>query len=313
MLTASVVVCTYKPDDGLLPTIEALLAQASPGGRLELVIVAYDPAPSFARVRKMVDSLKNAKIVEDPGTGLSLARNLGVHHSTGDLVAFVDDTAIAEPGWLEAVTRAFEANGCDALGGEIAPEWEGELPRWFDPLFEVSIGAKRAMARGLMAFPETPFGANMAFRREVFTTYGMFDTRLGRVPGSQLSNEEVELCYRIYAGGGTIFFEPSARVRHRVPRSRVNLRYARRRAYWQGVSRIRMYRVMGRPPPPLAETTLALLKHSVDGLHNLLDPRRRARAEYIALSRIGELVEDFRPGQGRPNFAIPDLRGLYEE
>ncbi len=301
----SVIVCTSRPGPDVVPTLEALFAQQSRGGEPEIVLVVHAPTEPFSQFLERRGGRANVKVLSDPGIGLSRARNLGFRACTGEIVAFLDDTATPEPAWLEVLEATFDKVGCDALGGEVVPVWDRPLPRWFDPLLEISIGARRSMNRGFLSFPETPFGANMAFRRETLARHGPFEERLGRAPGSMMSNEEVALCYRIYAAGGRIFFEPAVCVHHRVPGYRVSKRYAWLRAYWQGVSRVRMYRALGWTPPPVPESFVAFVKHAAAAVRHAGNPRLRMRAEVIALTRVGELVEDFRLEGGKPNFAFP--------
>ena len=43
--------------------------------------------------------------------GLSGGKNTGAATATGDIVAFLDDDAVAEPGWLEALEEGFQRPG----------------------------------------------------------------------------------------------------------------------------------------------------------------------------------------------------------
>jgi GT2 family glycosyltransferase len=67
---------------------------------------------------------------------------------------------------------------------------------------------------------EPPFGANMAFRKEVFDRYGGFRTDLGRSGTNMLSNEDTELGRRLFAAGQRLRYEPSALTYHPVEESR---------------------------------------------------------------------------------------------
>lgn len=307
MPKSSIIVCSYAADVSLLPTIDALAGQTSRKGDPEIVIVTQKPAASFATVKSRFATSARVRIIEDSGVGLSRARNEGIRNSTGDILAFVDDSAIPEAGWLEAMENAFDENECDCVGGAIIPRWEVPPPPWFRPEFEESIGGKLIRDRGRLIFPETPHGGNIAFRRTTFAKYGLFDTRLGRTPDSLLSNEEVELCHRIYAGGGKILFEPSARVDHQVPRSRMTKRYARRRQYWQGVSRVRTCRALAQPPPPLAGIVFSMVWFSFQSILHVFDARERVLAECLALMNVGAFLEEFNLRQGGPNLAFPRM------
>jgi len=78
-------------------------------------------------------------------------------------------------------------------------------------------------------------GANMCFRREVFETFGGFDTGLGRKgTASLLSNEELALFEPI--GLSHILYDPKLLVEHVIAPERISLAWFRKRVYWQAVS-----------------------------------------------------------------------------
>jgi GT2 family glycosyltransferase len=72
---------------------------------------------------------------------------------------------------------------------------------------------------------EPPFGTNMAFRREVFSTYGEFRRDLGPQPGSEIRSEDTEFGMRVIAGGGRLWYEPRAVVYHEVSEKRLKPAY----------------------------------------------------------------------------------------
>ena len=89
---------------------------------------------------------------------------------------------------------------------------------------------------GRFSYPNYPWGANIAFRKSVFSEVGVFPTELGRIGASLLSNEELDLCYRIEKAGYTISFAPQAVIHHKIPAQRMTKNWMMHRAYWQGRS-----------------------------------------------------------------------------
>ncbi|MEP2706528.1 MAG: glycosyltransferase family A protein [Roseibium sp.] len=54
--------------------------------------------------------------------GLSGARNTGIQNAQGDIIAFLDDDAIAQPNWLEKIAAVYDDPSIMAVGGHIEPE-----------------------------------------------------------------------------------------------------------------------------------------------------------------------------------------------
>lgn len=83
-----------------------------------------------------------------------------------------------------------------------------------------------------------PYGANMAFRKEMFRKYGGFRLDLGPSPGSEIRNEDTEFGRRLIAGGERLRYEPSAIVYHPIPRNRIQEDYFL--AWWFDYGRARV-------------------------------------------------------------------------
>src|SRR3712207_5260447 len=94
----SVVICAYTERrwDQMLAAVASITAQtASP---LETVVVADHNPRLAARLRAAAPSVR---VIENGGErGLSAARNVGVEAARGEIVAFLDDDAVADPARL---------------------------------------------------------------------------------------------------------------------------------------------------------------------------------------------------------------------
>jgi GT2 family glycosyltransferase len=89
---------------------------------------------------------------------------------------------------------------------------------------------------GAGSLTETPFGANMAFRREAFEKHGGFRTDLGRCAEKLRGGEDSEFGRRLLAAGERLRYEPSAVVHHPVAECRMNKRYLLTWWFWHGHS-----------------------------------------------------------------------------
>jgi len=70
-------------------------------------------------------------------------------------------------------------------------------------------------------FNDPPYGANMAFRKEMFNRYGHFRTDLGPFPNNKIGFEDTEFGRRLIAGGERLPYVPSAVVYHEIPENGV--------------------------------------------------------------------------------------------
>jgi GT2 family glycosyltransferase len=162
--------------------------------------------------------------------GLSHARNHGIQAAQGKVLLFTDDDVLPEPDWLETILSGLDQYGADACGGYIAPIWEVTPPDWLTERFFgfLAVRTDRTDDYPIEAASQAPFGANMAFRREVFGHVGGFDTGRGRKGNVLASGEDGELFERIIAAGLKAVFLGGARVHHKVEKFRLSKAYLRR-------------------------------------------------------------------------------------
>lgn len=241
-LTLSVVVATYNRYDTLPDCISALLDQDIDAKAFEIVVVDNSPdQATAAKFAKNYTREKRVKYVLEPQPGLSNARNVGIEQSTGDIVAFIDDDAIADKGWAAQLLTAFEAAGEEAgcVGGRILPRWVSPKPAWLPDtlLGYLSIIDWGGSLRPLNA-SEWLAGCNIAFRREVLTKAGGFTPALGRIGAgaSLLSNEDNDMIERVKKLGTSINYAPAALVHHIIDPARLTRQWFLRRSAWQAAS-----------------------------------------------------------------------------
>jgi glycosyltransferase involved in cell wall biosynthesis len=241
-MNVTLVVCTYNRADSLRGTLEALGAQRVPSDlSWEVVVVDNNSTDCTPAV---VDSASlsfpaSLRYVFEPRQGLSHARNTGIEHSKGVIVAFTDDDVLPQPDWVATIAASMDELDADVLGGRILPEWSSPVPRWLegqeDLYFRLALMQHKTRLR-LKSILEKGrvWGANMAFRREVFTQVGTFDTRLG-ITGTKLyRDEDTDLVDRALRAGCTVIYDPRLVVHHRIPQERLRRSYFRRLAFDRG-------------------------------------------------------------------------------
>jgi glucosyl-dolichyl phosphate glucuronosyltransferase len=182
--------------------------------------------------------------------GLSGGRRTGADLAGGDVLAFIDDDAVADPDWLEALAAAYADPMALGVGGLIEPLWAAPPPRWFPAEFNWVVGCTYAGMPVTRGRVRNAIGANMSVRAGVLAQAGSFDPRLGRAPGAgpvSGTAEETEFCIRAshLHPGRYWLYEPGARVRHSVPPERATWSYFVRRCIVEGDAKALLARFTG--------------------------------------------------------------------
>ena len=223
--TISVVICAFTFDrlEVMGEALDSLRAQTLPPHEIVLVI---DHAPELLEEAQKL--WPDVKIVANrEKQGLSGARNIGVAEASGEVVAFLDDDAIAAPDWLEHIAAAYADPKVLGAGGTVRPRWVEGKPAWFPAEFDWVVGCTHSGMPQELSPVRNLVGANMSFRREPLVEVGGFSHDLGRVGTLPVGCEETDLSIRVHQRWpeAEILYDPAAAVEHVVPPSRGRLRY----------------------------------------------------------------------------------------
>jgi glycosyltransferase involved in cell wall biosynthesis len=223
----SVIVCTRDRTEQLQGCLRSLLELDYPD--YEVVVVdnapkAEDTAELF---RRTYANHPHIRYVREDRPGLSWARNCGLRHARGEIVAFTDDDVIADRHWLAAVATAFQAAPSVAcVTGQVLPaELETEAQVRFEQFggFSKGRGFQRLvfdLTDHRMSDPLYPYitskcgaGLNMAFQASILRSLGGFDPALG-IGTPTFGGEDIEAFFRVIAAGHTLISEPAALLFH---------------------------------------------------------------------------------------------------
>jgi GT2 family glycosyltransferase len=325
-MLASVIVCTHNRGSLLAEGVPQLLAQQLPGGPYEVLVVdnaSSDDTPE--RVGDLIERFPGRlRYVREDRLGLSSARNAGIRHANGSIIAFIDDDAVPDHGWLASLVSAFDSSMVACTGGPVIPVLEDALPPWFSTKLQTYISIFDKGSESIpLTYNEYPFGANIAFRKTVFQTVGLFSVSFGRKGRSLMSYEETELCYRIERAGWTILYVPGASVHHTVHAERLSQDWFLRRFYWQGKSeayfdlihrgtRFIAQKLLERASFSHARELMAPRASNSDGFYLLC--RRQTRLGYLAGVVQGLVTAQAlrAHGQARPFFRMGSGRGCHD-
>jgi glycosyltransferase involved in cell wall biosynthesis len=165
----------------------------------------------------------------EPHQGKSYALNTGIGKARGDVLAFLDDDVTIEPTWLQDLTASLHNGEWAGAGGRTLPDRKLSLPRWLSPEERYAFAPLALFDLGPNPgqLSESPFGNNMAFRKEMFEKHGLFRTDLGPRPGSLHPQkcEDSEFGCRLLAAGERLRYEPSAVIYHAIPENRLQKSY----------------------------------------------------------------------------------------
>jgi GT2 family glycosyltransferase len=241
-MQASVIVCTHNRESLISGCIEDLLVVDFPPREFEIVVVDNGSTDNTReQVLKLVRrNAGRVHYVHEGEIGLSAARNAGLRHARGEIIAMIDDDARPDPGWLKALVTAYDRKEVWCAGGKVFADYQGRWPGWLAPEMLSYLSLFDLGDRSLeLTYSNYPRGVNTSFRRQAFERVGVFSTAFGRKGNSLISYEEVELCYRIEEAGGKILYVPDAVVHHLIPIKRLSKDWFLERFYWQGRSEAR--------------------------------------------------------------------------
>jgi glycosyltransferase involved in cell wall biosynthesis len=229
----SVVVSTYNRADRLPAALAALLDQVGDVA-YEIIVVDNNSSDSTAQVVAAAAEAAGGRIqyVFEARQGLSYGRNTGIARSRAPIIALCDDDVRVARNWVLQLKRTFDLQPeVSYVGGRVLPYWIQPPPAWlttshWSPLALQDYGSDCRVSSRERAV--CLVGANLAFRRHVFDTVGLFTPALGRVKEGIGSTEDHDMQLRIWRAGMVGLYEPSVEVVADVTPDRMEKAYHRR-------------------------------------------------------------------------------------
>lgn len=264
----SVIICAYTLErwSDLERAVGSVLAQQAPVREVVVVVDHHDQLLERARTRwagptpRAADGTGVRVVASTGAQGLSGARNTGVDEARSEIVAFLDDDAEADDGWIGRLLAHYSDPEVAACGGAAVAAVVGARPKWWPVEFDWVVGCS------YLGMPTTPaavrnlIGANMSVRRAMVVELGGFAEGIGRVGTRPGGCEETDLFIRILQRWpeARIVYDPAAEVRHTVPGARLSWRYFRSRCFAEGRSKASVAARVGRERALASERSYAL-------------------------------------------------------
>ena len=244
----SIVVATYQRDQ-LLSACLASLRRARAEGDFEVVVV--DDGGGLGRSMPAgIDDPLVRWVFLSRNQGQPAAQAEGIRRAQGDLLGFLDDDAIVEPGWISAILRCFERwpEVGAVVGRIVAFDRAHILSRmrqqiydrrhrtYLDPTHAAALKTRYALeVPDEVPLSDHVSGGNFAVRRSVLEAVG------GLACEVRLGCDDL-LSERILRAGHPIAYEPAMRIRHRHNH---RFKVLFRSNFVEGRDRVRIARLAG--------------------------------------------------------------------
>lgn len=213
----SVIVCVLNAAASLRGQLDALSSQKD-APAFEVVIVDNGSTDASVEVvqhwmEEGIGPPVSARLVDASGIrGIAHARNTGVRHARGRLLAFCDADDVVDERWVSAVAASRLGREDGAIGGRVLT-----LGANGRPTGEVVLDSLDGVGTRAPGMDECPYfwGCNFAVSRGTYEAVGGFDESL-----PPYGCEDIEIGLRLAAGGHLLAYEPEMRVFYAWPTGR---------------------------------------------------------------------------------------------
>ncbi len=219
---ASVIVVCWNSADVLGRCLRRLQAQDYPD--YEIVVVDDGSRDKTLQIAEQAAARDGLKIVRSArNRGCPHARNLGLSHAKGEIVAFIDADGFAAPSWLRHVIAAFGTD--ESIGGVASTVFFADNPLVLNGAggivnrqgWAADLSMNEPYERAQIASEALyPMGCGMAVRRSALERVGPFDDRMLNY------YDDVDYGTRLWRAGYRVVVAPAAWVDHSFGQSAGN-------------------------------------------------------------------------------------------
>lgn len=272
---------TFRRNEGIHALLHSLAEIELPGEGITVEVVVVDndeegsAEPVVATARESLPWPVRYEI--EPRRGIPFGRNRAVAAAPdADLIVFIDDDEVPEPGWLRELVRVQQATGADVVTGQVVPAFPEPPPRW-------------ALRGRFFERPRYATGTAIDYAR---TANVLVRAPLLRDPWPPFAEwlgltgaDDTHFFMRVHLAGARIVWADEAIVVESIPGSRVSARWLVRRAYRRGNTLSLCLRDLADTWPRRAKRLAAVLWHVTAGVAQLPTALVRGKAGWVAAAQ----------------------------
>ncbi len=205
-VAVSVIVPTYNDSRWLPETLQALYRLEAPPGGYEIILIDDGSTDDTAGQMRTLGEQAPCPFLAlqlRRNRGRSLARNVGIRHARGSIVACTDADCLPDREWLMAALPHFQDSTIGMVQGQTLP-----VPGVQPPLLSHFMEVKAEDGHYATC--------NMLYRRQALLEAGGFDPSLDPNHSPLGTWEDVDLGWRVLGLGWRAVFEPNAVVYHQI-------------------------------------------------------------------------------------------------
>lgn len=201
-LFVTVIIPSYNDSDRLQRCLNRVCRQTYSQNSYEVIVVDNG---SDEDIRPTVEKYDAVKLLHEYRSGSYLARNLGIKHAKGDILAFTDSDCIPASNWIEkGVAQLINTDDCGIIGGRVNLFYKNRPNPTAVEIYDSITFFQQQIYIEKAHFSVT---ANLFTFKYVFEKVGLFNAKLA-------SGGDIEWCRRVYASGFELHYADDATVEH---------------------------------------------------------------------------------------------------
>lgn len=234
MVDFTVAICTYNGEKRLPEVLDCLRSQINIENiSWEILVIDNNSKDGTAQVVR--DYQTNwpktypLKYIFEAQQGAAFARKRAIQEAEADLIGFLDDDNLPDNKWLsEAVLFGKKYPKAGAYGSQIHGQFEVEPPENFQRILPFLAITERGNEPRLYQPHQNllPPSAGLVVRKQAWlANVPQHCILTGRIPGSMLTSEDLEVLAYIQKSGWEIWYNPAMEIKHKIPKWRLEKDY----------------------------------------------------------------------------------------